>query len=77
MNATKTTILLLTVIATAVMALYPPYLITATGTDLGYHFALQKPAMVEALGSINMGRLVLQLAGVWAAAIVSLLLSRR
>lgn len=77
MSPARTAILLLAVIATAVMVIYPPYIIAATGTDLGYHFALQKPAMVEALGSVNKGRLLLQLAGVWALAIVMVLASKR
>lgn len=77
MSPAKTAILLLAVIASAVMAVYPPYIIAATGTDLGYHFALQKPVMVEAMGSVNMGRLSLQLASVWALAIVTVLSSKR
>lgn len=77
MNKAVPVLLLLAVIATAGMLLYPPYMITATGTDLGYHFALQKPAMVAALGGINAGRLLLQLAALWLPLIVALGLLRK
>lgn len=77
MNSNRFLILILAVIATGAMLLYPPYIITATGSDLGYHFVFQKPVMVEALGSMNKGRLLLQAGGLWALTIVLLFFVRR
>lgn len=59
-------VLMVGIAATVAMLLYPPWMMGLTGSHLGYYFAFQQPAMVEAFGRLDVGLLVMQLAILWA-----------
>lgn len=72
--------LAIVVLATALtvgMLLYPPYMTALTGSHMGYYFAPQLPPLVSAFGSLDTGRLLLQLAALWGIATGLLLALRK
>ena len=68
MNIKQLAWLAIAVAITVIILLYPPYMMSLTGTDMGYHFAFNLPQMVASFGVINTGKLLIQLAMLWAIA---------
>ncbi|MDI1301267.1 MAG: hypothetical protein PSX71_05140 [bacterium] len=68
MNKNQLTLLAIAVALTVIVLLYPPYMMSLTGADMGYHFLFNLPAIISAFAVINTGKLLIQLAILWAIA---------
>lgn len=77
MNKLQLIALVVAVALSLAMLLYPPYMVSLTGSHLGYYFAFNRPGMVDAFGTLNTGRLLLQLLAVWAVAVMAAIALRR